>query len=480
MTFLRAINPNLQFYKNYKDKEIKKIISGKYEDIISNEILKNYFNKKTYSFNYIEKYNNLYQNVSNPNIIINSLFNNESHNELNLISYYNLKKNIDDNTNIIGKYLISILKSLYIDNYFFKKRLIYIRFILFHENECFIYPPDAYNNTESFIFTKSNLNSTNFPYSFFSYLNSFLKDSYFFYTIKNGEYLIICLSISYYFEIDFTMKNNVGYICLELNIGNLFKSFIIEKKTKLEVFTVTNEDLSIIHFDGRNIDNSILKNIFNSNFVLYEFKENSKKTFFHLLYFDLLESYSKYVNVNDILDEYKSIYNITINEIRKFINLFKLKSNEENNTIDFYINKTSCQKKMDKNSYICGKEQFLVIIEPFIVQNVMLDNNFFILFSNTVEYQILFYSIAVFAINEEFTKKKVIKIFFMKILKVTLYFLFICISAGSFICLLLMLIFRGYFNGLDNMIKELEKFLFYLKNKSTSFSLSKLDCSLNK
>ena len=131
MILLKDINPNLNYYQNYKNNKIKKIISSKYEDIISNEILKKYFNNITYQFNYIEKYNSLYENVSNPNIIINSLFNNNNHEELNLISYYNLNynnnyinNNLDDNTKMIGKYLISILKTLYIDNYFLKKILI--------------------------------------------------------------------------------------------------------------------------------------------------------------------------------------------------------------------------------------------------------------------------------------------------------------------------------------------------------------------
>ena len=489
MILLKDINPNLNYYKNYKNNKIKKIISSKYEDIISNEILKKYFNNITYQFNYIEKYNSLYENVSNPNIIINSLFNNNNHEELNLISYYNLNynnnyinNNLDDNTKMIGKYLISILKTLYIDNYFLKKNINYIRFILFHENECFIYPPDAYNNTESFSYSKSNLHSEIFPKSFFSYLNSFLTENYFFYTIKSGEYLIICLSISYLNEINFSMKTNIGYICLELDIVTLFKSFIIEKKTKLEVFTVTNEDLSFIYCDGRNLNISNLENIFNNNFSNYEFKEkdNKKKTFFHLLYYDLFESYSNYVNFDDIVDEYKTIHNLIINEINQFINLYNINSTEEIKTIDFYINKTSCHENMNNNKFWCRKEQFLVIIEPIIVQNVMLDNNFFLLNLNFINYQILFYSIAVFAINEEYSKSRVIKIILMKILKIFLCFLLLSISASSFICLFLMLIFRGHFNGLDNMIKELEKFLFYMKNKSTSFSLSKLDCSYNK
>ena len=212
MSLLKDINKNLQYYKNFKENNFKNIISSNYEDIYSNEILSNFYDSQINNLNYIKEYEKISENLPNPNLILDTLINGIKHKELDLISYLNSAKSdnnidIDDNANIFGKYLISILKSLYVGRYIIKRKNIeYLRFILFHKNECFIYPPNAYNITESYQYSKSILNSNNFPNSIYSYLNTFLGNNYFFYVIKSDSHLIVCLTISYIDEPNFSTK----------------------------------------------------------------------------------------------------------------------------------------------------------------------------------------------------------------------------------------------------------------------------------
>ena len=485
MLLLKNINKDLQYYKNYKEKKI--IVSGHLEELINNNILYQFYDNTSKGFNYIMLYELFYDYPKESNLTIDSLF---KHEELNLIAYYKNEENfsvnnIDNTTNIIGKYLISILKTLYIGRYFIKRSKIeYIRFILFHEDECFIYPPEAYNNTDSYDYNQKVIGSNDFPfpYSFYNYLNSNFENKYFFYTIKRDSQLIVCLSISYYNEVDFLTKENIAYICIEINIENLFRGFIVEKKTKLEVFSLVNEDLSIVYFDARNLNLSKIEIIFNGNFSDYKFDEkNKRKQFFHLLYYDLFELYSSEVNIKSIIDEYNSIYNKIIQKINEFIASYKPKINEKNETIDFYINKTTCNKKMDStNKLKCKKEQFLVIIDPFIITDLIFDNNFFLLKADINNYQIIFYSIAILATNEGYSKEKINNIIYIKLLKISLYYALISVSTATFISLFLMLIFRGYFKGLNNIIKIIQKFIVHRNKSLTSCTLIKFDYSHNK
>ena len=483
LNFLRDINPKLQYYKNFKEDKFKNIISSKYEDIISNNIIKPFYDNTTNTINYIKSYEIAFDNLTETNLIIENLFDPIIHKELNSISYFSSNNSISERSNIVGKYLVSILKTLYVGRYVIKRKDIeYFRFILFHEDECFIYPPDAYNNTNSYNYSKTVLNSDNFPYSFFSDLNQYLATNYMFHIIKSDIHLFLCVSIPYYNEIDFSQKKNVGFICSEINIENLFKNFVIEKKTKLQVFCITNSDLSNVYFESRNLSSQNLTNVFNSSFSNYQFKSDSKKTFFHLLYYDLFEKYP-HMAKDEIFKEYNNIHNIFVNKINDYIKNYKPIIKMERKTINFYINKTTCYKNIFNSNYKCSKESYLIIINPLNLPCIDLDNNFFVLKDNLSEFkhnQNIFFTIAILATNERVSKTRIIEIIQVKLLKILFYFLLLSGCVASFITLLLMLIFRCYFSGLDDVIKELKKFLFYIQRKNSTHELPKFNCSNNK
>ena len=486
LNFLRDISPNLQYYKNFKEDKFKNIISSKYEDILSNDIIKAFYDNKTNTINYIKSYEMANDNLTESNIIIDNLFDPNMHKELNLIGYFNSNSSsssISERSNIVGKYLISILKALYVGRYVIKRKDIeYLRFILFHENECFIYPPDAYNNTDSYNYSMTVLKKDNFPYSIFSRMNEYLKTNYMFHIVKSDNHLIMCVSIPYYNEIDFLEKKNIGYICSEIKIENLFKNFVIEKKTKLQVFCIANSNLTNIYFEGRNLSNSNLTDVFNSSFSNYQFKRDSKLSFFHLLYYDLFEEYPS-IEKDGIFKEYNNIYNIFEYQINNFIKNFKPAIGIEKKIINFQINKTTCYKNIYNNNYRCSKELYLVIINPLSLPCIDLDNNFFLLKANLSEFkrnQNLFFTIAILATNERISKSRIIEIIKVKLLKILFYFLLLSLCIASFITLLLMLIFRCYFSGLDDVIKDLQKFLFYIQRKNSNHELPKFNCSNNK
>ena len=483
LNFLKGINPNLQYYKNFKEDKFKSIISSKYEDIMSNDLIMPFFNNRTKTINYIKSFEMENENLTESNLIIDNLFDPNIHKELNLIGYYNSNNSISERSNLIGKYMISILKSLYVGRYVIKRKDIeYLRFILFHENECFIYPPEAYNNTGSYEFIETVLDSDEFPYSIFSHLNLQLKNNYMFHILKSDNHLILCVSISYYDEIVFSEKKNVGYICLEINIENLFKNFVIEKKTKLEVFCITNSDLSNVYFESQSLSIQNLTSVFNSSFSSYQFGRDSRKTFFHLLYYDLFEKYPN-VEKDDIFNEYNTIYDIIVEKINNFIKDFTPTISKEKKVINFYINKTTCYKNIHNSNYRCSKELYLILINPLTLPCIDLDNNFFLLKANLTEKkdnQNLFFTIAVLATNEKISKSRIVEIIKVKLLKILFYFLLLSICVASFVTLLLMFIFRCYFSGLDDVIKDLKKFLFYIQRKNSNHELPKFNCSNNK
>ena len=478
---ISSSNTDSQFYKNYEENDTKQIISSKFENIISNSQLTKYLDNTSYQFKYINAYENEFKSVKNPNSIIDSLFIPSEHNELNLISYYNSiydVDNIDDNTKIFGKYLISILKSLYIGRYFSKRSSIeYLRFIYFYENECFIYPPDAYNNTQSYIFSEHFLNAT-FPNSIYSFLNKQTKQSKenpYFYSNITGTNLISCLTISYF--------NDIGYICLEIDILNLFINYQINNKTKLELLTITNEDLSMIYLDGLNIDIVNLTNIYNNNsFSNYQLKYPQTPQLFHLLYYDLFESFSKEVNIKDILSEYKEIHNLFINKIKEFIKMkesFSFQNNlvtYEDSDFSFFVNKTNCHERMNNYQKDCGKEPFLVLINPLIIYNDIFDKDYLIKnIDKNIESRNIFATIAVLALSEDFTKSKIYEIMNIKLFKISLYLLIMSCGVISVITLFLMLVFRCCYKELDDINTEFEKFIFFTKKDYTPTTINKFN-----
>ena len=131
-----AIDKNSNFIIN--NNKSKQISYAKTELLIEDKYINKYFNKSNRIFDYNYFYNEEFQNVNDKDRILNILFS-DSHSELNKISYYSLLSN-EVNQNLSIKFIISILKTIYIRRYITKRNNNdYIRFLILNKEEIYIY-----------------------------------------------------------------------------------------------------------------------------------------------------------------------------------------------------------------------------------------------------------------------------------------------------------------------------------------------------
>jgi hypothetical protein len=177
-----VINKNSNFINN--SSKSKQIIYATIEKLNEDKDIHKYFNKSSQTFDYYSLYEEEFQNMNDNNRLLNILFS-DSHPELNKISYYSLtKKEVTQNLSI--KFIVSILKTIYIRRYITKrKNNDYIRFLILNKEEMYIYPPEAYNNTflhflynayHSQIPQNKSMDDLSqlFPYDSYNFFNNFI------------------------------------------------------------------------------------------------------------------------------------------------------------------------------------------------------------------------------------------------------------------------------------------------------------------
>ena len=145
------INTQSEYYHNLINNEEKNIYNANLEEL--KEYFPEYYDNSQKKFLYLENYiNNYIDNKTNQINILNELMNNTKHPELNSISFYKLEGNVSEiekgsKKEIYIKYLISILKTVYINKLITKGRDFDINhIILLSKNELYIYPPDTLEN----------------------------------------------------------------------------------------------------------------------------------------------------------------------------------------------------------------------------------------------------------------------------------------------------------------------------------------------
>ena len=201
----------------------KQIIYANTEILNKDKYINRYFNKSNRIFDYYYFYEEEFQNESNNDNILNILLS-DSHSELNKISYYSLS-NSEVNQDLSIKFIISILKAIYIRRFIAKrKNNDYIRFLILNKEEIYIYPPEAYNSTllyslyKSYLSLQSQSNSMNisqqFPLHTYNYFNNRIQN-------KDDNYII------FYFELIF-FENAFATLCMKISIkeNNANQAFI--------------------------------------------------------------------------------------------------------------------------------------------------------------------------------------------------------------------------------------------------------------
>ena len=420
MSFLAndQINTKSQYYQNIINNTDKHIYFA------TTENLKKYFNKyyddtqnKFLFFeNYIKDY---FENTTNQIIILEDLMNKDKHPELNSISYYKLDGDISDIENNIqktaaAKYLISILKTIFINRFSVKgSGFEIIRYYLLTQDEIYIYPPEPYNNTLIYSLN-GNLDCFEyFPLCMFYYFIEYMYyipfgEDYYGYIypimpITTTEYEKIintfCLNIPFdqIFQIDYFEDN--AMICMDINmtkilVQNLFKS---KDKFNFFLFTILPNELVPIYSDREEMYEQI-KAIFNdTKFGMYSITENNYRlnkyyNLFQFLYLDIIKEPSLLkendITIDNLIDEYEIILNKTFEEIFKFIEV------EEIDHFVLDIQKTTCQSDLYYNGKKCLKDDFLLIVYK-LNYNLNYMNEFFIEEPNKSLLHTIFFSMSI-------------------------------------------------------------------------------------
>ena len=322
------INPNSKYYDKIFNNDDKHIVYGTIEDLQEN--FNEYYDYNTKKFLFLENYYKIYiENNNNVNQmdILNNLMNNSLHPELNCIAYYRPDGNIDEiETNLqkkaAVKYLTSILKTNFINRFLIKREdLELIHYFLLINDEMYIYPPEAYNNTIIYTFIDEydcvnypfpecfykeidnfNLNTStalevwDYNYPLFP-LSTFYKGSY---------YMIQCLTIPLDESLDPGDLSLGPKMCAEINMTKLFFNRMFKQK---EVFHFTfffqlDGDLPILFSDDIEMIPQIKKVFNDPKFEKYYVNEYTNDLFlFQLLYLDLFKEPSLLEENNITLDD---------------------------------------------------------------------------------------------------------------------------------------------------------------------------------
>ena len=377
-----VINRNSSIFNNIDEQ--RDILTATIEELNKKEYMANIYNSSSKKFDYLIRYEEEFKNIYDKNIILNSLLSSKNHSELNSISYYSKVTKLNDFsakdiTSI--KYLISILKTIYLRRYITKREnMDYIRFIIINTDELYIYPPDAYNNTSLYNFNVSysgytdcryesdNINIT-FPRCIYKFIGGLLMNISEYYMsiidekLNYGEvYEGACLRIPF-----INHYQSPAIICTELNLSTYFNAANFKSHEKLE-YGLFAYKFGIIHhlfYNKKNLYNE-LKNVYNDSYSEeYLINDKNKKyfTLFHFLYYNLTiiakEHPELNINYTKIELEYKDLYNIMAKEMEANL---KNKSDK----IYFFFNKTICRKDLLVNEYECFQDKFQMIIYPIM------------------------------------------------------------------------------------------------------------------
>ena len=303
------LNENLNFFQSID----KTILFATLEELNKKDYLKNM--SESEGFNYISNYEKEFEGITDKNYILNKLFS-DKHEELNTIGYYNYDgnnleswewDNIYERMSI--KYIISALKTVFIRRYIRKRNNIdYIRFFIIDQRKIYIYPPEAYNQTNIYFFQHSyptaNCNfsvdneTSQFPQCIYDYMNKVLIND------TNANNLIIikekinlqknfaalCLKIPLR-----RWNNPEPFLCSELEFSSIFNtaSFDIPLKFDFGMFTFSNEKIVPLVF-GRNELYDEIINLYNDSsntrYRIETIKNSQTFSLFHFLYYNLTKT----------------------------------------------------------------------------------------------------------------------------------------------------------------------------------------------
>ena len=455
--------------------EVKAIVPALKENL---EKLDNTSRFKGYEENlFVNSYEKEFENITDTNFILKSLFDNGKHPELNSIGHYNPENSeLSEEEEISIKHMISVLKPIYIKRFLAKRgELDFIRFYIFNKENMFIYPPTHYNSTHAYYFTYINPDAIKecqtykFPLCFYNYINNnyyistanlMRKDPKLinFITIVKEKmnlqksYGSVCVRMKY-----LKGKEEPAILCVEIDFSKLFKTSALSLLEKYDfgMFTLNGERI----FPIINIDDSIydiILNQFNNshrpNQRLFPIGDWRLFTFYHFLYYNLsLSAEQKGLDVN--WDEIDTEYNDTIKKI-----LSKLEEYDKNKEpfviLDF--NKTICQKKLLERGYEIVKDEFKMIIAPVSFQIRLLDENY-LEYGDSIKSFIDMYIYSIISTNPKINEEKLVTIVQIKRIRIVLFYTLMSFVVFCLYVLVISLISQNSLNPIHDIQNQLKK-----------------------
>ena len=477
----KVINKNSNLLIN--SNKSKQVIYAKTEKLIEDKNIQKYFNKTSQLFDYYFFYEKQFQNVRDKNIILNNLYS-DSHPELNKISYYSLTNN-EVKQNLSIKFIISILKTIYIRRYITKRENNdYIRFLILNKEEIYIYPPEAYNGTLLYNLycanqpQQSQNNSMNitqkFPLHVYNFFNSRIYN-------RDDNYILFYFELIYYQNVFAALclkmtvmenNSNQAFICLEID----FNKFLNE----LNFHNPEYFDFGLLYYDNKYLvplsycRKSIyedIKNVFNDTVPEHFILGDNKKTsfdLFHFLYYNLTKVSKEHpelkVNFTEIEEEYNVIRDKIIKE------LIEYNKTREVEKIEITFTKTICRKGFVSNYFECVKDDFEIIIIPLLFDVNKLNEDYLEM-DEDIGTNFNMYIFSILSSNPASNNSKIGTILGLKLIRTIILFFFSTIILVSFFLLIINLISQNFLNPTNEIIRE-------LKTNSNNFNCQKC-CSFN-
>ena len=521
----RYIKRSSELYKNILLNTDRKIVYGTMEELKKiGHLYEKYYDAEQERFDYFSKYYKYYYETGKQANIIQYLKNNSLHPELNMIAYYKLNGNANTDINLLSEnkkraaiYLISILKTNIIRRFISKgKDYEFMNYILFVEDEMFIYPPEAFNNTH--IFYKANLNQfdcgrrfayQNFPKCIYRYVNNRSNN----YISKIPGYIspIVIGSKIYYDQLSTNFCINIPFekyfdlynltynpfFCQEYNMTKNFFENNFEQKEGFEfiIFYIyesrSNKEIIPI-YNGKNEKYDQIKIVFDDE-KFKNFSINATKkpfnhySLFHFLYLDIFKDKNIFNKLNktidEIIDEYLDIVKKIFEQLTILSMLKKNDSirgeifsednqgnNNEKKVID--IEKTSCQKNIYKNNITCSKETFIFIIHPMYNTLYLMNENFLEDKNHPIELPFL-YCLSIINNNNNYMQKKFKNIMLIKIIKLFLFFIVASVSIILFYFFLVHFFFVTRYNTINQILDTMNNGSFFEMKDSNEIIFKK-------
>ena len=500
------IKRSSNYFKNIlSDENKKKIIYGTMEEL-KKEINDKYYDKEEERYDYFSNYYKKYA-LGDKSRIMYYLQNHDLHSELDMIAYYKLKGEnteieLEEDKRRAAIYLISILKSIIINRFITKgKNYDLMSFMLFIEDEMFIYPPEAFNNTHVFFisnqykFNCGFLNAkNNFPRCVYYYINDKKNGMSgeiqgLFHPLLFGEKIYydnvsmnLCIKIPFEKFFDLYNLTYDPLLCYESNITKFFLGNTFEQKESFEfIFFLydlpyTEGDIVPI-FNGKREVLEEIKTVYDDEkFKQFSIRSLSQYfshfSLFHILYLDIFKDDNCVkkltITIDDIIKEYKEIVSRILTELT----LLKDKQNKTTQTVgnpfivDLYTiidsEKTVCKKDVYNNNVTILKDNFLFIIYP-INGDIYYINDIFLEDQRYPYYFPFYYSLSIININDNYIQWKIKRIMIIKIIKLFVFYFIISVLIIIFYFILVRCFYETKYNTIEQISEIINDGLFFEK-----------------